>query len=187
MWGTLAEVARQLLVAWEEHFRKLVPAGIESYALVTVVCRGKLTVAAMVPAGMVSSKSAKAPAELREVVLQVWPAMMVVMREVNPRDTSAEAELLNVAVNAFDPAHAGADPIENLVAPAFKEMSSRFGRYLASGGVEPTWESVVERTAMETVLNFTLKSALPKLAATPPQQQMTTEQLQAVARGGSEI
>ena len=120
-------------MAWEEHFRKLVLAGIESSALVTAVCRGKLTMAATVPAaGMVSSKSAKAPAELREAVLRAWPAMMAVMREVNPRDTSAEAELLNVAVNAFDLAHAGADPIESLVAPAFKRRCRP-----ASGGTWP--------------------------------------------------
>ena len=106
VWGTLAEVARQLLVAWEEHFRKLMPAGVEPLALITAVSRSKLMVAAMVPAGLVSSKAAKAPMELREAVMRAWPVMMAVMREVNPRDVSAEAELLKVAVSAFDPAHA---------------------------------------------------------------------------------
>ena len=77
--------------------------------------------------------------------------------------------------------HAGAEPIENLVAPAFKEMTAKFGRYLANGGVEPTWATVVELTTRETMLNFSLKSSLPKLAAATLQPQMTTEQQAAAA------
>ena len=163
--GTLADVARQLLIAWGERFRKLCPAGIEVGALVTAVSRGKLSVATLVPAGVAAAKSSKAPAELSEAVLRAWPVLMAVVREVNPRDTTAETELLKISVNAFDPTHAGSDPIENLVAPAFKEMSTKFGRYLANGGVKPTWKVVVELTAQETMMTFTLKSALPKQQA----------------------
>ena len=78
------------------------------------VCCCKLTVDAMVPAGMLSSKSAKATADLREAVLRAWPAVIAVMREVNPRDTTAEVELLKISVDAFDPQHAGSDPVEYL-------------------------------------------------------------------------
>ena len=75
-------------------------------ALVAAVCRGKLTVATLVPAGVASAKSAAAPAALREgqAVLRAWPVLMAVVREVLPRDTSAETELLRIPVNAFDPA-----------------------------------------------------------------------------------
>ena len=78
---------------------------------------------------------------------------MAVVREVTPRDSTAEAELLEIAVRAFNPMHAGAEPIQNLVAPVFKEMTAKYGRYLVGGGVEPTWAQVVELTSKETMLN----------------------------------
>ena len=84
---------------------------------------------------------------------------MAMVREVLPRDTSAENELLRISVNALDPAHAGSDPIESLVVPAFKEMATKFGSYLASGGVEPTWGKVVEGTSKETLLAHALRGA----------------------------
>ena len=40
--------------------------------------------------------------------------MIAVMREVNPRDTTAEAKFLQILVSAFDPLHAGSEPIEHL-------------------------------------------------------------------------
>ena len=67
------------------------------------------------------------------------------------------------------------------MAPAFKEMTAKFGRYLANGGVEPTWATVVELTTRETMLNYSLKTSLPKLAAATLQPQMTTEQQAAAA------
>ena len=67
--------------------------------------------------------------------------LLAVVREVLPRDTTAEGELLRISVNAFEPAHASSDPIESLLVPAFKEMASKFGCYLASGGIDPTWEN----------------------------------------------
>ena len=149
------------------------------------VCCGKLTVAATVPAGMMSSKSAKATTDLREAVLRAWPAVIAVMCEVNPRDATAEAEFLKISVSAFDPAaawHAGLDPIEYLVKPVLKEMQTKYARYLASGGVEPTWKEVAAQTAVDMMLRFTLKSALASQAATaPPQQQLTQAQQQAQA------
>ena len=51
VWGTLADVAHQLLIAWGERFRKLCPEDIDASALVTAACRGKLSVATLVPAG----------------------------------------------------------------------------------------------------------------------------------------
>jgi hypothetical protein len=59
VWSTLADVARQLRAAWEELFRKLLPADVDAAGLVLAVCCGRLTVAAMVRAGMLSAKSAK--------------------------------------------------------------------------------------------------------------------------------
>ena len=120
---------------------------------------------------MLSPKSSKASADLREAVLRAWPAVMAVMHEVNPCDTTVEAEFLKISFNAFDPLHAGSDPIEHLVMPVFREMSTTYGRYLASGGVEPRWKLVVERTAVETMMKFTLM--VPKGAALPPQLQLT--------------
>ena len=60
-------------------------------------------------------------------------------------------------------------------------MTAKFGRYLANGGVEPTWATVVELTTRETMLNYSLKATLPKLTAATPQLQMTTEQQAAAA------
>ena len=64
----------------------------------------------------------------------MWPAVIAVMREVNPRDTTAEVEFLKISVDAFDPQHAGSDPVEYLVKPVLKEMQTRYARYLASVG-----------------------------------------------------
>ena len=62
--------------------------------------------------------------------------------------------------------------------PAFKEMSTKFGRYLASGGIEPMWEAVVEITSKETQLAYALKSAItaPRQPAATLQPQATTAQ-----------
>ena len=87
------------------------------------MCRGKLTVATLVPAAV--AKPSVSPAVLREAVLRAWPRLMG-----RCLDTTAEDELLLISVNAFEPAHAGSDPIESLAVPAFKEMSTKFGRYL---------------------------------------------------------
>ena len=127
------------------------------------MCRGKLTVATLVPAA--AAKPSASPAVLREAVQRAWPVLLAVLREVLPRDTTAEGELLRISVNAFEPAHASSDPIESLVVPVFKEMASKFGRYLASGGIEPTWEAVVEITSKETQLAHALKSAISPIEA----------------------
>ena len=55
------------------------------------------------------------------------------MGEVNPRDTTAQAEFLKIGVDAFDPQHAGSDLVEYLVKPVLKEMQTRYARYLAHG------------------------------------------------------
>jgi hypothetical protein len=136
VWVTLAAVARQLMMAWGEKWRKLCPAHLEASALVVAVIRGKVSVATLVPTGLAVAKSAKALAEQRDAMMQAWPVLMAVVREVTPRDTTAEAELLEIAVRAFNPTHAGAEPVENLVAPVFKEMTAKYGRYLVSGGIE---------------------------------------------------
>ena len=61
--------------------------------------------------------------------------------------------------------------------PAFKEMSTNFSRYLASAGIEPTWEAVVEITSKETQLAHALKSAItPRQPAATLQPQATTAQ-----------
>ena len=47
------EVARTLRLIWEEFFRELLPNGVDAQGLhVLAACCGRLTVAAMVPAGM---------------------------------------------------------------------------------------------------------------------------------------
>ena len=115
MWGTLAEVARTLRLCWEEHFRKLLPYGADAHGLVLAICSGRLTVAAMVPAGMLAAKSAKATGEMRDSVMRAWPAVMAVIGEVHPRDTTMQADLLRIRVDAFDPRYAGSDMVEHLV------------------------------------------------------------------------
>ena len=117
MWTTLAAVAHQLLFVWAERFRKLCPAGIEAAALVAAVCRGKLKVAMLVPPGVASAKSAAAQAALGEAVMWAWPVLMGVAwcaRCSRATHRPAEDELLWISVNAFDPAHAGSEPIESL-------------------------------------------------------------------------
>ena len=84
---------------------KLCPAGVEAAALVAVVCRGKLTVATLVPPGLASAKSAAGQAARGEAMMRAWPVLMAVVREVLPRNTSAEDELLRISVNAFELAH----------------------------------------------------------------------------------
>ena len=111
-----------------EKFRKLCPAYLEASALIVAVSHGKLSVATLVPAGVAAAKSATALAAQCDAMMQAWPVLMAVVREVTPRDTTAEAELLKIAVSAFNPTHAGTEPIENLVAPAFKEMTAKLGR-----------------------------------------------------------
>ena len=93
------------------------------------------------------------------MLLRAWPAVIAVMREINPRDATGEAEFLKISVSAFDPQHAGSDPIEYLMKPVLKEMQTRYARYLAPGGVEQTWKEGAAQTAVDTMLRFTLKSA----------------------------
>ena len=96
VWGTLAEVARTLRLVWEEFFRKLLPFGVDSAGLVMAICCGKLTVAAMVPAGVQAAKSAKATSQLRDAVMRAWPAVIVVIGEVHPREATMQEELLRL-------------------------------------------------------------------------------------------
>ena len=104
------------------------------------------------------------------------------MREVNPRDTTAEVEFLKISVDAFDPQHAGSDLVENLVTSVLKEMQARYARYLANGGVELTWNDVAAQTSQDTMVRFSLRSTLAaKAPVAPPQQQLTQAQQQANA------
>ena len=85
---TLAAVARQLMIAWGEKWRKLCPAHLVASALVEAVIRGKVSVATLVPTGLLAAaKSAKALAEQRDAMMQAWPVLMAVVREVTPRAT----------------------------------------------------------------------------------------------------
>ena len=160
MWGTLAEVARTLRLVWEEFlFRKLPPFGVDSAGLMQAICCGKLTVAAMVPAGVQAAKSAKATSELRDAVMRAWPGVMAVIDEVHPRDATMQAELLRLGVDAFDARYAGADMVEHLVKPVLKEMQTRFAKYLVLGGRESTWKEVVEVSSEEAMKVFALRRA----------------------------
>ena len=108
------------------------------------------------------------------------------VREVTPRDTTAESQLLEIAARAFNPAYAAGGPIKRLVAPVFKEMTAKYGRYLLGGGFEPTWAHVAEITEKETMLSYSLDAQMPKLAAAAPQLQLTTEQQAAKAAANKE-
>ena len=115
-------------------------------------------------------------------VMRVWPAVIAVMGEVNPRDTTAQAEFLKIGVDAFDPQHAGSDLVEYLVKPVLKDMQTRYARYLANGGREPTWKEVAAETSQEAMKGFSLRSTLAaKAAPAQPQPQPTTAQQQARA------
>ena len=107
---TLASVAKQLLVAWGEKWRKLCPAHCVASALVVAVLRGTVSVATFVPTRLVVPKTAAAMAEQRDAVMQAWPVLIAMVREVTPRDTTAESQLLEVAARAFNPAYAAGDP-----------------------------------------------------------------------------
>ena len=72
VWVTLAAVARQLLIAWGEKWRKLCPAHLVASALVEAVIRGKVSVATVVPAGLAVAKTEKALAEQRDAMMQAW-------------------------------------------------------------------------------------------------------------------
>ena len=147
--------------------------------LVLAVCCGRLTVVAMVPAGMLLAKSAKATGNLREAVMRpgAWPAVIAVMGEVNLRDATAQVEFLKIAVDAFDPQHAGSDAVEYLVKPVLKEMQTRYARCLAHGGLEPTWKEVAAETSQEAMKWFSLRSMLAaKVAPAQPQPQPMTAQ-----------
>ena len=80
----------------------------------------------MVPTGVQAAKSAKATSELRDAVMRAWPAVIAVIGEVHPRDTTMQAELLRIGVDAIDsPRYAGLDMVEHLVKPVLKEMHRR--------------------------------------------------------------
>ena len=90
VWQALAAVARQLLLAWGEKWRKLCPAHIMAIVLVEAVLRGKVSVAMLVPARLGAPKTAAAMLEQRDAVMQAWPVLMAVVREVTPSDATAE-------------------------------------------------------------------------------------------------
>ena len=125
-------------------------------------------------------------AEQRDAVMQAWPVVMAVVREVTPRDATAKPQLLEIAARAFNLAYAASDPIERLVAPVLKEMTAKYGRYLLGGGIEPTWAQVAEITEKETMLSYSLDAQMPKLAAATPTLQLTTEQQAAKAAANKE-
>ena len=181
VWTALATLAKQLVLAWGEKWRKLCPAHITAIPLVEAVLRGKVTVASLVPARLAAPTTAAARLEQRDAVMTAWPVLMAMVREITPRDATAESQLLEMAARAFNPARSAGDPITRLVAPVFTEMNAKYSRYLMGGGFEPTWAYVAELTEKETMLNYSLDmQVLPKPAATPG-QQLTTEQQEAKA------
>ena len=98
----------------------------------------------------------------------------------------AESQLLKIVAQAFNPAYAAGNPIVRLVAPVFKEMAAKYGRYLLGGGIKPTWAYVAERTEKETMLSYSLDmQVMPKPAVTPT-LQLTTEQQAAKATANRE-
>ena len=137
---------------------------------------------------MLAAKSAKATGDLRDAVMRAWPAVIAVMGEVNPRDTTMQAEFINIGVDAFDPQHAGSDMVEHLVKPVFKETQTQYARYLVHGGREPiTWKEVAEEIAEEAMKGFVLRSMLAAKAAPavpdkPLYGQPDKPQLQQTAR-----
>ena len=142
--------------------------------------------ASLVPAWLAAPTTAAAKLEQRDAVMAAWPVLMAMVREVTPRDVTAEAQLLEMAARAFNPAYAAGDPIVRLVAPVFKEMAAKYGRYLLGGGVEPTWAYVAEQAEKETMISYSLDmQALPKPAVTPA-LQLTTEQQAAKATANRE-
>ena len=183
-WTQLGDVGRQLLAVRAERFRKKLPPGVDVKALVAAVTCGKLTVAAMVPAKMLASKSSKAPAELREAIMRAWPGMMAIVRETHPTDEDAEDELLKLAVTAFDPAYV--ELVEELVTTAFAKMTVRFERYLLAGGAAPRWAAVLTHVKEEQVLSLALKSFKHGHGAAAPPSQPTKAEAEAAAKGKAE-
>ena len=73
-------------------------------------------------------------------LMRAWPVVMAIMDEVNPRDESAQATFLKLALDIFNPAHVISDPVESLLKPVLEEMQTNYSRYLLDGGDEPSWK-----------------------------------------------
>ena len=150
VWRIMSAVRPRLLQARTRYFGKVCPHGVDAGAVITAINTGKLTVALLAGLKPGAAKTATTESEIRNGVLRAWPVMVAIVRDILPRDASAEYNLLLMAKDASDAARAMADPMSS-VTPVFEEMSERYTDYLTAGAAESqaTWEKVkTDTTAM---------------------------------------
>ena len=139
VWRVMNKVMPRLLHAPTRYYAKLCPHGMDAGAAVKAICQGKLTVETLAGAALVNKMSAP---ETRNAVIRAWPVMLAMMREIMPRDTTAEHHLLLMVKDAFDASRSMVDQLATVVTPVFGEMTLRYGDFLRAGTLETTWEKV---------------------------------------------
>jgi L-rhamnose isomerase len=146
---------------------------------VTAIVCGKLSVADMVPPA--TTKAGKAP-EVRDAVMRAWPLVMQIMLEVHPRDDTAQAVMLKLALDVFAQAHVASDPVETLLKPVLEEMRTTSALYLLDGGAEHSWQVTMDNSMAEALQSMALRSSLAGAApALPAGLPLSAQQQQARA------
>ena len=179
MWNSVLVVAQRQRDALVSHFRRLAPVGVDMKLLVTAIVCGKLSVADMVPPA--TTKAGKAP-EVRDAVMRAWPLVMQIMLEVHPRDDTAQAVMLKLALDVFAQAHVASDPVETLLKPVLEEMRTTSALYLLDGGAEHSWQVTMDNSMADALQSMALRSTLAGTApALPAAGGLTTREQQARA------
>ena len=121
VWRVMNAVMPRLLHARTPHNAKLCPNGMDAGTAIRAIGQGKLTVEAL--AGVAVLVKKMSAVELRTAGLRSWPVMLAMIREIMPRDETAEHHLLLMARDAFDMSRAMFDPLATVVTPVFEEMT----------------------------------------------------------------
>ena len=170
VWQRLRDVRPRLLAARVRRYEKLCPAAVGAQALIEAAVTCSLTVEKVTGGSKGDSAAVTA-----NRLMRAWPLLAMVVREVTPRDPTAERALLAMAKDAFDTgASNAADAVRMSIADVFAAMAARAGEY-RNGVVAamPVWADVRAATAREVTRDWVLSGTLrggggPPAPANPP-------------------
>ena len=144
VWQRLYEVRPRLAVARKEHFKHIAPAHILLPSFLDAVSTGKLTLD-LIASPLAGMKQTEVDGLRTRRVAHAWTLLIAVVKDVTPRDATAERELQKLGREFFDQAIACAPlAITNVLQPVLTELREQAEMFKDHITAEPgTWAAAI--------------------------------------------